>query len=89
MGRLADAFEARRMSQQGPKCGVARLLRALDDEDRADLQAMLDGPRKSTDLARFINDELHDEVRAVLDGQIQHQTLARHRRGDCHCGTAR
>lgn len=89
MGRLADAFEARRLSQQGPKCGVYLVLQALDEEDRADLQAMLDSHRKSTDLARFINDELHDEVWAVLDGQIQHQTLARHRRGDCHCGTAR
>lgn len=89
MGRLADAFEARRLSQQGPKCGVFLILEALDEEDRADLQAMLDGHRKSTDLARFINDELHDEVQAVLDGRIKEATLQRHRRGDCHCGTAR
>ena len=89
MGRLTDAFDAQQHTVQGPPCSVTILLRALPEEDRADLIAMFDSSRKSSHLAQFINTELHDEVVEALGGQLNEQALQRHRRGACHCGKTR
>lgn len=77
MGLGEEIRAAQSERRGGPKCGVARTLESLSDEDRADLIAAMDDP-----------DVMHSTIARVLDGRgfaLRDQTVQRHRNGKCAC----
>ena len=61
----------------GPKCGTAKVLAALDDDLRVQVQTALDDERyTSRGIARQLTKRGH---------QITDFTVNRHRKGECRC----
>lgn len=73
---LADRLSKPAPRTPHPRCGIAVLLDALTDDDKAAVQTALDGDWTSGAIATELQAEGH---------QVSHQTVARHRRGECSC----
>jgi hypothetical protein len=75
---LKDRADIGDVLLRGPRCGVDRVLRGLNQEDRQTLIEWLDADsgRESEWIARQVRAEGHD-----LSGE----TVARHRRRICRC----
>lgn len=76
MSLLSEVAE-RSVWRMGPECSVARILRALDEDDRADLVTVLADER-------FIGKAIADAL-GQRGHRIGPETIRRHRRGDCLC----
>lgn len=77
---LADLHDPARVVPASSVCSVARILDALDDNDRAWLSIVLVDPEEqSAAIGRTLTRAGH---------RIAGTTIARHRRGDCTCACA-
>lgn len=74
---LADDLANEVPVRKGPPCSVSTLLRQLDADDRAAVQAALDGPQSHAHIARTLRKHGHP---------IGDNTIQRHRRAECACG---
>ena len=71
--------EARAASKIGPRCGIARVLAALDDDLRADVEAAIaDASINASAIAKAL------KARGV-QGVPSDSTWQVHRRGACKC----
>lgn len=67
----------------GPPCGIARMLEALNEEDRAAVEAVLS---QRADGQGISNRKLHEIL--VAEGHIvSYYTIGSHRRKQCRCFT--
>ena len=74
---LADAIAAA-TQKPGTLCTIGRVRDALDDADRAALDAALADPKiTAQQIMRALRAEGHEATRSPME---------RHRRGDCACG---
>lgn len=72
---LKDALAANAVRKKGPICKVCLTLKAMSDEDRADLQAAMDDPVfAATGISRALKSEGYE---------VSDQMIQRHRRNDC------
>ncbi len=78
MARLDDALGAQGKVRKGPPCSVGLLLAALDDEERAALNAALADKTRS-------KRHLSEAIRVAYKYEVQDHTLNRHRRQQCKC----
>jgi len=60
------------------QCGVARVYKALSDEDKKALRALLSAPISATSVAREIEAAGH---------KMSYQIVYRHKRKICSCDT--
>lgn len=87
MAGLGDGPPPR--TAHGPKCQTGKLIRALDDEDRATLGTwMADESIATTDLHRRLAEHVATNYRDVAWLVPSVFTLNRHRHGRCGCGRA-
>ena len=78
---LKEHIEKDDSSKRGGRCTVDRLLDALPDKERAELEALIDDPTvEASRLCRAIEAEYDNQF-----GIVKQWSLGRHRRRDCRC----
>lgn len=81
MGLLAEAIANGPQIKKGPPCATGAWLASLDDESRAEAQAMLDAGQ-----ATWPHTALNEEF-AKAGLKVSTGSLTRHRKGKCaNCG---
>jgi hypothetical protein len=74
---LADALQATKKLQRGPRCSVSKLLDRLDPDDADTLRDTL------TDRGDYTWQQIAEAIKTATGEQFAGQTLARHASGKC------